>query len=244
MVRRTARFAECSTGGVRQTSNRYELVWRPGTKDDAAPKAAPPLDVLEDADDPRQLALSNHNVWEGKTIPRAPRASASAMPSAEASEPSVCTQPHESALVSVFGSASAVPNQATAEPEVPLCDLAPELDAAPEEAGAVALVLSVLACYGTLVATAALSLAGITLAVNPGAVSATILGFAALVLAAIGAGVRKHGRPAPLAPALAGGAVLLYAHLVEFSFAVELAGFFALGLAVALDLRARRRFEA
>jgi hypothetical protein len=110
--------------------------------------------------------------------------------------------------------------------------------------GAAALVLSALACYGTLVATAALSLAGITLAVNPGAVSATILGFAAVARAAIGAGVRKHGRLAPLAPALAGGAVLLYAHLVEFSFAVELAGFVVLGLAVALDLRARRRLGA
>lgn len=111
-------------------------------------------------------------------------------------------------------------------------------------AGAVALVMSMLACYGTLATTAALSLAGITLAIHEGAWIATILAFAAVAVVAIGMGVRQHGAYAPLAVALAGGAILLYAHLVDFSFAVELTGFALLGLAVVLDLRARRHLPA
>jgi SAM-dependent methyltransferase len=111
-------------------------------------------------------------------------------------------------------------------------------------AGTAALVLSMLACYGTFAATAALSLVGIGVAIDPAAWSATILalGFAAVV--AVGAGTRKHGRLIPLAAAVAGGAILAYAHVVEFSYVLELAGFAVLGSAVFLDLRARRDLSA
>jgi SAM-dependent methyltransferase len=108
-------------------------------------------------------------------------------------------------------------------------------------AGAVALGAAMLACYGTVAATALLSLAGITLAVEGGAVSAVILAFGALAVIAVAAGVRKHGRYAPPTTALAGGAILLYAHLVNFSFAVEALGFVAIGIAIWLDHRARDR---
>ncbi|MGH8681896.1 MAG: methyltransferase domain-containing protein [Burkholderiales bacterium] len=110
-------------------------------------------------------------------------------------------------------------------------------------AGAAALCLSMLACYGTLTATVLLSLAGITLAINAAAWSGAILAFAAAAVLAIAAGVRKHGTYAPLGVALAGAAILAYTHLVDFSFGVEFAGFAVLGAAVALDLRARRRAE-
>lgn len=111
-------------------------------------------------------------------------------------------------------------------------------------AGTAALVLSMLACYGTLAATAALSLVGIGVAIDPAAWSATILalGFAAVV--AVGAGMRKHGRLVPLAAAVAGGAILAYPHLVEFSYVLELVGFAVLGSALFLDLRARRYLSA
>jgi arsenite methyltransferase len=111
-------------------------------------------------------------------------------------------------------------------------------------AGAAALVLSLLACYGTLAATAALALVGIGVAIDPGAWSATILAFGLAAVVAVGAGMRKHGRLIPLAAAVAGGAILAYAHLVEFSYVVELAGFAVLGSAVFLDLRARRNLSA
>ena len=56
--------------------------------------------------------------------------------------------------------------------------------------------------------------------------------------------MRKHGLFTPLGAALAGGALLAYAHLVEFSYVVELAGFALLGIAVFLDLHARRHLSA
>lgn len=111
-------------------------------------------------------------------------------------------------------------------------------------AGAAALAAAMLACYGTVAATALLSLAGITFTVGGGAVSAAILAFGVLAVIAVAAGVRKHGRNLPTAIALTGGAILMYAHLVRFSYAVELLGFSAIGLAIALDLRARRRAES
>jgi SAM-dependent methyltransferase len=110
-------------------------------------------------------------------------------------------------------------------------------------AGAAALVLSMLACYGTLAATAALSVAGITLAINPRAWSAAILAFAAMALTAIAAGVRKHGWYPPLGAALAGGAMLTYAHVVDFNYFLELSAFALLWFAVFLDLRARRHLS-
>jgi SAM-dependent methyltransferase len=107
-------------------------------------------------------------------------------------------------------------------------------------AGAVALGAAMLACYGTFAATALLSAAGITLAIKGGTVSAVIVAFGVLAVIAVAAGMRKHGRHAPLAIAFAGGAVLLYAHLVKFSFAVEALGFVAIGIAIWLDRRAGR----
>lgn len=110
-------------------------------------------------------------------------------------------------------------------------------------AGASALVLAIVACYGTLIATALLSAAGVTLAINQGAWSGAILAFAALAVVALAVGVRKHGAYAPLGVALAGAAILARAHLGDFSFGLELVGFAVLGAGVVLDLRARRRFE-
>lgn len=108
-------------------------------------------------------------------------------------------------------------------------------------AGTVALVLAMTACYGTLAATGLLSLAGIALAIDGAAWSGAILAFAALAVLAVAGGIRTHGVHAPLGVALAGGVVLAYAHLVDFSLSLELAGFVVLGIGVALDLRARRR---
>ncbi len=111
-------------------------------------------------------------------------------------------------------------------------------------AGAAALVLSVLACYGTLGVTMVLPLAGVTLAVDPAAWSGAILAFAALAVAALAVAVRAHGVYAQLAIGVTGAAVLAYAHLVEFAFALEAVGFLLLGAGVALDLRMRHRAES
>ncbi len=108
-------------------------------------------------------------------------------------------------------------------------------------AGASSLALAMLACYGSLAAAALLPLAGIVFAVNEAAVSATVLAFAALALAALIAGRKAHRSAWALAAGFAGAAILAYVHLVSFSLAVELAGFVAMGIGIALDLRERRR---
>jgi arsenite methyltransferase len=111
-------------------------------------------------------------------------------------------------------------------------------------AGTAALVLSVIACYGTLVAVAALSALGVTLAVNTGIWAGAIVLFALLATAIIALGIRKHGSAAPLLPALAGTALLGYVMFGRFDRLLELAGFALLATAVFWDFRLRSRASA
>ena len=67
-------------------------------------------------------------------------------------------------------------------------------------AGPIALLLSLLACYGTLAAVAVLSALG----VNPGVWAGAIVLFGALATVIVGLGVHRHGSVAPFVPALAG----------------------------------------
>jgi hypothetical protein len=110
-------------------------------------------------------------------------------------------------------------------------------------AGAVALGLSMLACFGTLAAVALLSLAGIAVAVNPALWAGTIVGLAALAAIAVAAGVRRHGTYAALGLAVAGVAALAYVQFVDYSVPVELAAFGLLAVGVALDFLRRRNSE-
>lgn len=108
-------------------------------------------------------------------------------------------------------------------------------------AGTVALALSVLACYGTLAATALLSLAGVTFVINPALWAGTIVALGALAAAAVAAGVRRHGGYAALGLAVAGVAMLTYVQFVAYRLDVELVAFGLLAAGVALDFLRRRR---
>jgi len=110
--------------------------------------------------------------------------------------------------------------------------------------GSLALALSVLACYGALAATALLSLAGITLAINPALWAGTIVTLGALATAAVAAGVHKHGAITPLGFALAGSAALVYVQFVDYKVGLELIAFGLLTAGVALDFLQRRKSEA
>jgi len=110
-------------------------------------------------------------------------------------------------------------------------------------AGAAALVISALACYGTLAAIALLSLAGITLAVNPALWAGTIVLFASLAATAVAAGVRRHGTYAALGLAVTGVAALAYVQFVEYSAGLEVGAFGLLAAGVALDFLRRRNRE-
>lgn len=111
-------------------------------------------------------------------------------------------------------------------------------------AGTAALVLSALACYGTLAATALLSLAGITLAINPALWAGTIVVLGALATAAVAAGVRRHGGYAALGFAVTGIAMLAYVQFVDYSVRLELAAFGLLAAGVALDFLRQRNIGA
>jgi arsenite methyltransferase len=111
-------------------------------------------------------------------------------------------------------------------------------------AGSAALALSVLACYGTLAATVLLSLAGITLAINPALWAGTIVALGALAGGAVAAGVRRHGNYTALGLALAGLAALAYVQFVDYSTGFELVAFGLLAGGVAMDFLQRRRSEA
>ncbi len=108
-------------------------------------------------------------------------------------------------------------------------------------AGPIALLLSLLACYGTLAAVALLSALGVTLVVNPGVWAGAIVLFAALATVIVGLGMRRHGSLAPLAPALAGTALLGYVMFASFDRALELIAFALLAGAVYWDYRLRGR---
>jgi arsenite methyltransferase len=110
-------------------------------------------------------------------------------------------------------------------------------------AGALALLVAVLACYGSIAAAGLLSLAGFTLAVNDAAVSGVVVAFVALAVVATAAGFRKHARASPFIVALSGGAVVAYAQMVSFSFAAEFAGFALVAVAIFLDRRAHGQLE-
>lgn len=107
--------------------------------------------------------------------------------------------------------------------------------------GSVALALSVAACYGTLAAVAALSALGVTLAVDTGVWAAAIVLLAALAAVGVGLGARVHRSATPLAPALAGAALVGYAMFGDYHRVLELAGFALLAAAVYWDLRLRSR---
>jgi arsenite methyltransferase len=108
-------------------------------------------------------------------------------------------------------------------------------------AGPVALLLSLLACYGTLAAVAVLAALGVTLAVNPGVWAGAIVFFAALATVIVGFGVRRHRSVVPLVPALAGTALLTYVMFVSFDRTLELTAFVLLAGAVYWDYRLRAR---
>jgi NADH:ubiquinone oxidoreductase subunit 6 (subunit J) len=108
-------------------------------------------------------------------------------------------------------------------------------------AGAVGLVLSMLACYGTLAAIAVLSLLGVTFAPDETLVKVVIVAFALVSLFAMGSAIRRHGSALPLLIALAGTALLGYVMFADYSMVLEATAFALLAAAVIVDFRLCRR---
>lgn len=108
-------------------------------------------------------------------------------------------------------------------------------------AGVLALVLALLACYGTLTLIAALSVMGIALSPDQIVLKSIIVACALAATASIGFGSRRHGSPLPLALAAGGAALLATLMIVGVDRALELLAFALLIIAVVLDSRLRAR---
>lgn len=108
-------------------------------------------------------------------------------------------------------------------------------------AGIAAVLMALVACYGTLALAALLPLLGLRLAVNEATWSGVILLFVLLAVAAIAAGTRRHQSLVPVAAAAAGGGLVAYALLVDYQIVIELAGFGALAWAAWRDAILRHR---
>ena len=103
-----------------------------------------------------------------------------------------------------------------------------------------ATLLSLLTCYGTLAAIALLGALGVGIALNEAIWAGGIVLFAALAVAALALGWRRHRRVLPVALGLAGLALIAFAMYVIYSLAAELAGFALLCAGTYLDWRGGR----
>lgn len=106
--------------------------------------------------------------------------------------------------------------------------------------GAVALVLSLLSCYGTLAALGALSALGMTLSLNEVLWASTIFFFALLTAVIVVTGRRRHRRWPPAVVAITGVLLVGYVMWVRFDRLIELAGFVLLAVAVFWDWQCAR----
>ena len=105
---------------------------------------------------------------------------------------------------------------------------------------AIATVLSMLACYGTLVAIAALGALGVTLSLNEGIWATAIAGFAILAVVTLLAGQKRHGSMAPFLVGAVGGGAVVFTSFVIYSPGIEALGFVLLCCAVWMDWRRAR----
>ncbi len=104
-----------------------------------------------------------------------------------------------------------------------------------------ATVLSIVACYGTLLVVGALSLLGISLAVHTGVWAGAISLFAVLAVVGIALGYKRHRTAAPLVLCVIGAGLIVWVMFGSYSRILELIGFAILIAAATWDWRLKRR---
>lgn len=117
---------------------------------------------------------------------------------------------------------------------------APEDAGRPHRLAVAATLLSITACYGTLLVIGALSLLGVGLSLHTGAWAGVIVAFAFAAVAGVALGYRRHRTAAPLLLSVAGACLITWVMLGSFSRLLELAGFAMLIAAAAWDWRLQK----
>ena len=107
----------------------------------------------------------------------------------------------------------------------------------------VSTLLSVLACYGTLIIVAALGAMGIVVAINETIWASAIVVFAGLAVFGLFVSYRSHRSPLPMIIALIGLIVTVYTMYFHYNRILELGGFVLLTIAVMLDWRRRKHHD-
>jgi FtsH-binding integral membrane protein len=108
----------------------------------------------------------------------------------------------------------------------------------------IAVVLSVVACYGTLALVAVLSLAGVTISIHEGAWAAVIVVFAWTAVLAMGVNIQRHRSFAPFVLSNIGALLVSWVMIVDYSRVLEVTGFALLIVAALWDHQLRRRGPA
>lgn len=107
-----------------------------------------------------------------------------------------------------------------------------------------AVVLSIMACYGTLAVTGLLSLLGIALPLHEGAWATVIVVFAWLAVLAMGVNLRIVKNPGPFILCDVGALLVSWVMLVDYVQSMEVIGFLMLIAAAFWDRALRRRVAA
>ena len=107
-----------------------------------------------------------------------------------------------------------------------------------------AVVLSMVACYGTLALVAILSLAGVTMSVHEGAWAAVIVVFAWIAVLAMGVNIRAFRSFGPFVLSGIGALLVSWVMIVDYSRVLEIIGFALLIVAALRDRQLRRRGPA
>ncbi len=103
----------------------------------------------------------------------------------------------------------------------------------------VAVVLSIVACYGTLALVAILSLVGVTMSIHEGAWAAVIVVLVWIAVLAMGVNIPRHRSFGPFIVADIGALLVSWVMIVDYSRMMEILGFALLIVAALWDRRLR-----
>ena len=103
-----------------------------------------------------------------------------------------------------------------------------------------AVVLSIMACYGTLALVALLSMAGVTLSLHEGAWATVVVVLVWIAVLAMGVNLRWHRSFGPFILADIGALLISWVMIIDFNRTMELSGFALLIVAALWDRQLRK----